>query len=195
MCVRPIERVSSREVILAWDRAAVISQQQAEGEGTVSTLFLAALLGFGVQEPKVQNQAANPDLDGKWMIVYAEEHGRRNNSWEQQQATFTGNTLSFEEGGKQRSLQLTFGHDQTAQATLTDMGGKPDQAAAAAGNQPAGKECTGVFIAAQDYFCVSLRSHKKGAAAAAEEEEAKPKDDKSPMKSSGSFILILRRQR
>jgi hypothetical protein len=148
-------------------------------------LLTAALLG-GVDYPK--SQAADLNLDGKWTIVYAEKHGQRNNSWEQQLATFQGNSLSFDEAGKQQTLQLDFGRDQTLKATLGN------NAQAGKNEATAAKQHEGVYIASQDYLCISLKSAKHDGAAAAEEQEAK-KDDKSSGHSSGSFILVLRRQR
>ena len=113
-----------------------------------------------------------PDVEGKWLIVYAEEGGRRNTTWEQQVATLKGDTLSYSKEGEERSLRLKFGADQKLTASLS-VGGK----AAAEG-----KSLDGVFIAGQDYLCLSLNSPGKGGDAKAG--GAKP-----------SFILILRRQR
>jgi hypothetical protein len=39
---------------------------------------------IGISEAGATNLAA---LDGKWLTVYVEEGGRRNNAWEQRQAT------------------------------------------------------------------------------------------------------------
>jgi len=115
-------------------------------------------------EAKADAPAA-PKLDGKWLIVYAEEGGRRNNSWEQQQATFSDNTLTYAKEGKSQSIHLTFGPHQTVKASMT-VGDK---------DAKEGKAYSGVSVAGQDYYCLSL----EGSAGAG----------------SGSFILILRRQR
>lgn len=124
-----------------------------------SLLMMTALL-FGAEDKK----EAPPKVEGKWRIVYAEEGGRRNNSWEQQLAGVSDNTLSYESEGKKRSLKLMFGPHQTIKAK-----GEGD------------KDYTGVYILGQDYLCVSLN-------------DAKDKG-KGRGQSSGSFILILRKQR
>ena len=117
-------------------------------------------------------KAAAPNIEGKWLIVYAEEGGRRNTTWEQRVATVKGDTLSYSKDGDDRSLRLTYGPLQTVKATMS------------AGGKEAGDKgpMSGVFIAGQDYLCLSLNAGgAKGETAAA--------------KSSGAFILILRRQR
>jgi hypothetical protein len=109
-----------------------------------------------------------PSIDGKWLIVYAEEGGKRNTTWEQRVATAEKDTLSYSKDGDDRVVKLTFGAKQTLTATL-----KAD-----------GKDLgafSGVCIQGQDYLCLSLNSDTaKGA-------------DKTT--SSGTFILILRKQR
>jgi hypothetical protein len=114
-------------------------------------------------EPKVA-----PDVDGKWLIVYAEEGGRRNTTWEQKVATLKDGTLSYNKEGEERTLSLKFDADQKLTATLT------------VGKEGTGKSLSGVYIAGQDYMAVSLNGEgaKDGAG-----------------KSSGAYILILRRQR
>ena len=107
-------------------------------------LLMASAVLFGADDAK----SAAPKVEGQWRIVYAEEGGRRNNSWEQKVATVRDNTLSYESEGKKRSLKLTFGPHQTVKA-------KGDH------------EFTGVYISGQDYLCVSLNDAKdenKGAA-------------------------------
>ncbi|HVK15966.1 MAG TPA: hypothetical protein VM533_03395 [Fimbriiglobus sp.] len=108
-----------------------------------------------------------PDVEGKWLIVYVEEGGKRNATWEQQVATVKGDTLSYSKEGDDRSLRLTFGANQTIK--VTGAGGKGTG------------EMSGVYITGQDYLCLSLN----------------PPGDKKVegKKSSGAFILILRRQR
>ncbi len=122
----------------------------------MNLLLVTAALALGAEQ---QAGAANlAALDGKWLIVYAEEGGRRNNAWEQRQAVASDGTLSYEStGGQKRSLKLKLGEHQTVEAAV------------------GGKESRGVYILGQDYLCISLG---KGAG-----------------KSSGDFILILRRQR
>ena len=100
-------------------------------------LLMATAVLFGADDKK----AAAPKVDGKWRIVYAEEGGRRNNSWEQKVATVSRDTLSYESEGKKRSLKLTFGPHQTVKA-------KGDH------------EFTGVYIHGQDYLCISLNDAK-----------------------------------
>ena len=125
----------------------------------------------------------NAMVDGKWLIVYAEEGGRRNNAWEQRVATIKGATLSYEAEDKQRSMHLTFGPHQTLSAKVTDDG--------------KAKTHKGVYIASQDYLCLSLVTGKaKGAGAAAPESTTAVAAQKDGAHhSSGDFILILRRQR
>ena len=108
-------------------------------------------------------------LDGKWLIVYAEEGGRRNTTWEQRVATMKDDNLSYAKEGEERLLKLKLGASQSVKATL--VVGKED-----------GKALNGVFIASQDYLCVSLNADAA-------------KKDVDLKGSSGSYILILRRQR
>jgi hypothetical protein len=72
-----------------------------------------------------------------------------------------GDTLSYEDAGKKRTLRLKFGPRQTVEATRTDDGGA------------GGKAHQGVYIAGQEYLCISL----EGAGG-----------------SGPDFILILRKQ-
>jgi hypothetical protein len=108
-----------------------------------------------------------PKVEGKWLILYAEEGGRRNTAWEQKVATVKGTTLSFEREGKEQSLELKFGRGQMLEAR-----GAFAEKAGAATAKAAHK---GVYILGQDYFSISLGEPANG--------------------SSGSFILILRKQR
>jgi len=112
-----------------------------------------------------EKKEAAPKVEGKWRIVYAEEGGRRNNAWEQRVAAVRDNALSYEVEGKTRSLKLSFGPHQTVKAT---------------GEGETKGEYNGVYILGQDYLCISLNA-KEG--------------DKGRGQSSGSFILILRKQR
>lgn len=125
-------------------------------------LVLVALLALAVVPVVRADDKAG--MDGKWLIVYAEEGGKRNTSWESKVATLSDGTLSYELDGKKHEIKLKTGADQTLEATYTE------------GDKKGGK---GVYIAARDYLCLSLNGEKK--------------DDAN--KSSGSFILILRRQR
>jgi hypothetical protein len=126
-------------------------------------LITSALFALGAAEARADEKAAAPK-EGKWLIAYAEEGGRRNNSWESQVATLDDGVLTFERDGKKNTLKLSFGPNQTVKADVTEGEGK--------GNY------NGVYIAAQDYFCLSLNS-----------------EGGSRGSSSGSFILILKRQR
>jgi hypothetical protein len=133
----------------------------------MTPLLLTVALAVGAEA-----KADGPDVEGKWLIVYAEEGGRRNTTWEQQVATLKGDMLSYSKEGEERSLRLKFGADQKLTATLS-VGGK----AAAEG-----KSLDGVFIAGQDYLCLSLNAAGKGG-------------DAKGGGSKPAFILILRRQR
>jgi hypothetical protein len=140
----------------------------------MSSLLLAALLASGGGAA-----AADPKVEGKWLIVYAEEGGRRNTAWEAKVATLRDGTLSYERDGKKQSLKLTFGDNQTLKASLSRGEGK-------AGGDDKGAH-SGVYIAARDYLCISLNPGKKDTGAAAKAGGGTT--------SSGAFILILRRQR
>jgi hypothetical protein len=131
---------------------------------SMSALLLAAVLAGGAAEARADEPAYMPKLEGKWLIVYAEEGGRRNNAWEQRVATVSGTTLTYEAEGKKRALNLKFGPHQTVKGSFE--GGKKEAQG-------------GVYIAGQDYFSISL-----GGPAG-----------KGDARSSGSFILILRRQK
>ena len=130
----------------------------------MTPLLLTVAMSMGA-DPKPA-----PEVEGKWLIVYAEEGSRRNTTWEQKVATFKGDTLSYSKEGEDRSLQVKFDADQKMTAKLSvgkDGGG--------------GKDLSGVYIAGQDYLALSLNAA-----------DAKASDT---AKSSGSLILILRRQR
>jgi len=128
----------------------------------MSAILLAVALAAADDKP------AMPDVEGKWLIVYAEEGGKRNTTWEQRVATVKGDTLSYSKDGDTRALKLAFGDGQTVKATMP-----------AGGKDVAAKPLTGVAIVGQDYLCLSLNAEVK-------------KPEKG---SSGSLILILRRQR
>lgn len=128
----------------------------------MSPILVTAFLAF------VGAQADGPNLDGKWLVVYAEEGGRRNNAWEQRLATVKGDTLTYEDAGKTRTVNLKLGKNQTVEATR-----EGDE-------KPA---LRGVLIAGQDYVCISLEAP----------EGRKPPSGQG-RKSSGDFILILRKQ-
>jgi hypothetical protein len=136
----------------------------------MNLLLITAALALGAAEQPAGKGAAR--LDGKWLIVYAEEGGRRNNTWEQRLATVADGSLSYEgEGGKRRSLRLKIGPNQTLEATAEEKG----------------KAWRGVYILGQDYLCISLsRGGKDGAPGAGAG---------GGHGSSGDFILILRRAR
>jgi len=142
----------------------------------MNLLLVTAALALGAADKPAAKAAG---VDGKWLIVYAEEGGRRNNAWEARQATYSHGTLSYEgAGGKKRSLHLKFGAHQTAEATLGE--GKEE-----GGDSDKDRAWHGVYILGQDYLCLSLnRGGKKADRAGA-----------GASHSSGDFILILRRQR
>ncbi len=133
----------------------------------MSALLMAALLAA----PGADQPGAMPNVEGKWLIVYAEEGGRRMNSWEQRVANLKDNTLTYERDGKEQQIHLKFGPHQTLKASTA----KED---ASAGGD-------GVYIAGQDYLCLSLTSGNFTGGEKAQ----------GAGSSSGSFILILRRQR
>jgi hypothetical protein len=147
---------------------------------SMSTLLLTAVLAAAPgQAPAAKAADAAPDLGGKWQIVYAEEKGRRIQSWERQAAAFKDGALTYERDGKEHTIHLKFGAHQTVKAT----GGKAE-------GGPSG-ESDGVYIASQDYVAISLSGGTftggdKGAKEGAEDKKGH---------SSGDFILILRKQR
>lgn len=137
----------------------------------MGTLLLVSMLALGADESTA--------VQGKWLIAYAEEGGRRNNSWEQRQATIADNTLKYEADGKEHSIHLKFGPHQTIEAS--ESGSKSHQ---------------GVYIAGRDYLCISLESGHFGSTTRGEgQEKGATTKAGGREKSSGSFILILRRQR
>jgi hypothetical protein len=144
-----------------------------------SLLLAAALMA------SAENKAPSvPGGDGRWLIVYAEEGGRRNNAWEQQQAMFKGTTLTFTQEGKTQSLTLTFGKHQTVKAVMS--GDKEEKGETS---------YSGVYIAGQDYFCLSLEGTGKDGKKEETKKEGEEKAEPAKVTSSGSFIMILRRQR
>lgn len=112
----------------------------------MNALLVSTVVALGIGQP------AAGSADGKWVIVYAEEGGRRNNAWEQRLATCMGGTLSYEDTtGKKLSIALKFGPHQTLDANVTEAGGN------------AGKAWHGVYILGQDYLCMSLnKGARKG---------------------------------
>jgi hypothetical protein len=148
-------------------------------------LWVAAVLACAAGEARAQ--AGKGGIEGKWLILYAEEGGRRENSWENRQATVAGNVLSYEgEGGKKLSLTLKVGKGQTVEATTSEGG-----------------TLKGVYILGQDYLCLSVSKGgkmKKGGApvepvAVTTEAPAPQAGGGTGHASSGDFILILRRVR
>lgn len=127
----------------------------------MTPLVMSIVLAVAVQEK------AAPNIDGKWLIVYAEEGGKRNTTWEQKVATGEKDTLKYSKDGDDRTVKATFGAKQTLTASIK------------AGDKDLGA-LSGVYILGQDYLCLSLNLDAA-------------KDDKNP--SSGAYILILRRQR
>jgi hypothetical protein len=127
----------------------------------MTPLLLATVLAVGGDVPN----ADAPKIDGKWLIVYAEEGGKRNNSWEQRQATADGTTLTYKVDDKEQTIKLTFGDHMMLKATCT-------------GEQKG--MYSGVYIAGQDYLCIAV--NPEGG-----------KADKGT--SSAAFILILRKQK
>jgi hypothetical protein len=165
----------------------------------MNLLLVTAVLALGGGEGQAGKGGGGASLDGKWQIVYAEEGGRRNNSWEQRMATVKGGTLSYEgEGGKKRSLKLKAGKGQTVEATSDEKG----------------ETWKGVYILGQDYLCLSFSKGgamkgRGGAGGPASGPVAAPVAGGAPAVggapaagggqaghgSSGDFILIMRRVR
>lgn len=135
----------------------------------MSAILLSVAL-ISAPPARAPGAAAAPHLEGKWLIVYVEEGGKRNATWEQQVATAKDDTLTYSKDGDERTLKLSYGDHQTVKVAAS--GGK--------GTDKLSAEMSGVYIAAQDYFCLSLNpaGAKEGAGG-----------------SSASFILILRKQR
>lgn len=147
----------------------------------LATAFIA--LGIGAF-PAVGGEGDGPALDGKWLVVYAEEGGRRNNAWEQRVATIKGDQLSYQAEEKTRSLQLTFGPNQTLTAKISSDGKD--------------KTLKGVCIVGQDYLCISLvtggKAKDTGKGASTDTERTAAAQGEKKHRSSGDFIVILRRQ-
>src|SRR5947209_6652315 len=149
---------------------------RARERNAMNLLLVTAALALGAADKPAAKAAG---VDGKWLIVYAEEGGRPNNAWEARQATGSGGTITYEgAGGKKRTLHLELKGHQTAEATLGD--GKEGADA----DPDTGHAWQGVYILSQDYLCISLskgggkKPDRAGAAAGASH-------------SSGDFILIL----
>jgi hypothetical protein len=145
----------------------------------MSTLLMAAMLAtVGADQPGAKGaEGAMPQVEGKWLIVYAEEGSRRMNSWEQRVVTIKDNTLSYERDGKEQTIRLKFGPHQSLKAS-------------ADGKEEGASGGEGVYIAGQDYLCLSLATGHFGGDKGS---SARPQEGQGT--SSGSFILILRRQR
>jgi len=139
-------------------------------------------------------QAHTPHVEGKYLIVYSEEGGHRNTAWEQKVATVHDNTLSYEREGRKHSLQLHFGPHQTLRASLSGAGASEGAEKESAAH---GREYHGVYIASQQYLCLSLNrehGHREGGGEGRNRSGASA-SGAGHGTSSGSFILILRRQR
>jgi hypothetical protein len=150
----------------AWSDGGEMSLRAEQGEAAMRKAAMIPLVAATVFLLGADEpKRASPKVEGKWRIVYAEEGGRRNNAWEQRVANVRDNTISYEAEGKMRSLKLVFEAHQTVKAT---------------GEGESKGEYNGVYIHGQDYLCLSLNA-KEG--------------DKGRRESSGSFILILRKQR
>jgi hypothetical protein len=140
----------------------------------MTSILLCIALSAAVPGAADEKKAAAPDVEGKWLIVYVEEGGKRNATWEQQVATVKGDTMTYSKEGDDRTLRLSFGTGQTVK--ITGAGGKGSG------------EMSGVYISGQDYLCLSVNP-------AGKDSEPPAKVDAKKATSSGAFILILRRQR
>ena len=148
----------------------------------MNALIMAAVLAAAPADQATKTaDAAAPHMEGKWLVVYAEENGHRVQGWEQSVANLKDGALTYDRDGKETTINLKFGDDQTLQVSEGDSAAK------------------GVYIAGQDYLCISLAGGHFAGKAKAKEETSKEKDAKAdePTKKhfGGSFILILRRQR
>jgi hypothetical protein len=115
----------------------------------MNALLVATLLAAGAGEAGDEKKpGAMPKVEGKWLIVYTEEGGRRNTAWERKVATVRGATLTYEREGEKRTIKLAFGPHQTLRATFS-------------GGDKKGSY-QGVYIAGRDYVCLSLNPAKGG---------------------------------
>jgi len=110
----------------------------------------------GQQQGGARQDANLPkvNLDGQWTVVYAEMEGKREEPKGFTQVTIQGNTVTCRHEGKERSWKLEFGPHNLIRCTEQTQG----TASATPAQAPAGGSYThhGVYIAAQDYFCLSL---------------------------------------
>jgi hypothetical protein len=156
----------------------------------MNALLVSTVVALGIGQPTTAS------ADGKWVIVYAEEGGRRNNAWEQRLATCMGGTLSYEDtNGKKLSLALKFGPHQSLDVTVNEAGGTAEKA------------WHGVYMLGQDYLCISLNKGARkggggatgagagGAAAAQPPAGVGAGLGAGAHDSSADFMLILRRLR
>src|SRR5262245_18675572 len=97
--------------LVVWVSAALRTRSD-QRRRLMTPLLMAVVLAVGVQD-----KAAAPNIDGKWLIVYAEEGGKRNTTWEQRVAAAEKDTLSYSKDGDDRSVKLTFGAKQTLTAS------------------------------------------------------------------------------
>src|SRR5262249_30658932 len=143
---------------------------QAEGGSHMGALLMVSMLALAADESAASSSAA---IQGRWQIVYAEEGGRRDNSWEQRQATISGDTLKYEADGREHSIELKLGQQQALEAS-----------------ESGGKSHRGVYIVGRDYLCISLESGRFGSANRGEAQERGTAKAGGRERSSGSFILI-----
>jgi hypothetical protein len=144
----------------------------------MTPFLLAVALAAGAE-----GQALPAQVEGKWLIAYHEEGGRRETSWEQRVATVKGNTLSYSNESDVRTLHLTFGPRQTLKASITTTPKESSQDSKQSKEKDT-RSMTGVCIAGQDYLCISLDGGDESG-----------KGAKDRKRSSGLYILIMRRQR
>ena len=112
----------------------------------MNALLMATVLALGAAD---KAEGAAPTTAGRWTIVYAEEGGRRNTSWEAKPAVIKDGALSYEDEGKKRTLKLKFGPDQTLTGTGLDKDGD--------------KAHKGVYVAGREYLTISLVTQDKRA--------------------------------
>jgi hypothetical protein len=95
----------------------------------MSYLMWAALLapGFDPQQPpparpqtapgQQQAQAMASNLDGTWMVLYAEKDGQKLADHQNQTVTIKGNVLTVNKDGQEHSIRLQFGPNHHLTAT------------------------------------------------------------------------------
>ena len=137
----------------------------------------------GQQQPGSQpgqgTAISSPLQDGQWTVICAEMDGQKLEEAKLRTVTVQGNTLTYAHDGKQCVVRLEFGPNNTIRATKlsqtsTGSGGTAgsDRSGGTAGSDRSGagsdrtgaasgqETCQGVYVAAQDFFCVCIDADK-----------------------------------